>query len=380
MKGIEFNFPRKLVLGPGSLNRALEDISALGFRRIFILADPALIEKIRAPFSKLENKAIDVTTYSAQKGEPRFADYETIAAVVKSFNADCIIGVGGGSVLDLAKLTARLIHEKKNISEFVGSGLIPQGGVYLICMPTTSGAGSEASPNAILIDHAGDKMGIISPYLVPDAVYADPELTSGMPPSVTAYTGLDALTHCIEAYTNRFAHPMADTLALEGIRLISGALKGAFDNGADLESRSDMALGSLYGGMVLGPVNTAAVHALAYPLGTKFKIPHGLSNALLLPYVMEYNLEAAPERYAAVARALGAPMTESAYETGSEGIEIIKRLISGCKVPSRLSQVDIPENAIEDLAASAMQVQRLLKNNIREIRLEDAMAIYKKAY
>jgi len=380
MERIEFNYPRKLVLGAGSLRQAINDISGMGFRRLFILVDPAISAKVGGPFGKLQNGSVDVSIYTTKKGEPGFADYETIVSAARSFNADCVVGVGGGSVLDLAKLTARLIHEKRNVSEFVGNGLMPKGGVYLVCMPSTSGSGSEVSPNAILIERAGDKMGIISPFLVPDAVYVDPELTVGMPPSVTAYTGLDALTHCIEAYTNRFAHPMADALALEGVRLIAGSLKRAFDNGSNLKARSDMALGSLYGGMVLGPVNTAAVHALAYPLGTKFKIPHGLSNALLLPYVIEYNLDAAPDRYAAVARAMGVTRNGDSREVAAEGLNIIKSLIRECDVPTRLSQVNIPESAIEDLAASAMKVQRLLKNNIREVGLADAIAIYKKAF
>jgi alcohol dehydrogenase class IV len=248
-------------------------------------------------------------------------------------------------------------------------------------MPTTSGTGSEVSPNAILLDEENHaKTGIISPFLVPDATYIDPLLTVGLPPSVTAYTALDALTHCIEAFTNKFAHPMVDVFALKGIQLICNNLKEAFDNGTNIEARSNLALGSLYGGMCLGPVNTAAVHALAYPLGSEFKVGHGLSNALLLPYVMEFNLPDATEKYAAIGEAIGVPAGKNPRATAYNCINKIRDLMRDCAVPARLSLISIPGNAIDKLALSAMEVQRLLKNNIRGVTYEDARQIYLKAY
>jgi alcohol dehydrogenase class IV len=248
-------------------------------------------------------------------------------------------------------------------------------------MPTTAGTGSEVSPNAILMDHANhSKSGIISPFLVPDSVYIDPSLTLSLPPSVTACTGIDALTHCIEAYTNRFAHPMIDILAIEGIRLISANLRIAFNHGVDMEARTKVSLGSLYGGMCLGPVNTAAVHALAYPLGSEFMISHGLANALMLPYVMQFNIPANEIRYADIALAMGVARGKSDFDTANRGIAFICRLMSDCNIPSRLSEIGIPPDAIGSLAQSAMLVQRLLKNNPREISLNDAESIYKAAF
>jgi alcohol dehydrogenase class IV len=200
----------------------------------------------------------------------------------------------------------------------------------------------------------------------------------GMPAGITASTGMDALTHCLEAYTNKFAHPMVDLIALEGVKLISRNLVKACAD--DLEARTNVSLGSLYGGMCLGPVNTTAVHALSYPLGSEFKIAHGLANALLLPYVMEYNLVAAPERFAQVALALGAEEKASAKETALEGVAVVRKLMEQCGLPAKLSEIDIPEQAIPEMAASAVKIQRLLKNNIREIMLDDAINIYQKAY
>ena len=202
--------------------------------------------------------------------------------------------------------SAALCDGGQDVRDVFGIGLLRGRGLALVCLPTTAGTGSEVSPNAILLDEAAHlKKGVISPHLLPDAAYVDPLLTVSVPPGVTAATGLDALTHCIEAYANRCAHPIVDVYALEGIRLISGHLLRAVRDGQDLEARERVALGSLYGGLCLAPVNTAAVHALAYPLGGEFHVAHGVANAVLLPHVLRFNLPACPDRYAAMTRAMG---------------------------------------------------------------------------
>ena len=283
--------------------------------------------------------------------------------------------------MDTAKLLAALLKGDQPVSEVVGTNLLRGRLTYLACLPTTSGTGSEVSPNAIFHQgNTGSKVGVISPFLVPDASYIDPELTLDLPPAVTASTGMDALTHCIEAYTNRFAHPVVDGLALEGIRIIGRSLARAYKNGKDLEARTDLALGSLYGGMCLGPVNTAAVHALAYPLGSLYKIPHGIANALLLPYIMEFNLPASPEKYRDIAIALGAGTGKNTDQIAMEGIGLVKRLLRECGLPLTLSEFKIPGKDLDGMVENAMQVQRLLKNNPREMTPADAMEIYEKAY
>ena len=208
----------------------------------------------------------------------------------------------------------------------------------------------------------------------------DPELTRSVPPLLTASTGLDALIHCIEAYANRFAHPLIDLYALEGIRRISGSLKQAVTCGDDLDARSNVALGSLYGGLCLGPVNTAAVHALAYPLGGAFHVPHGVANALMLPHVMKFNLSAAPVRYAAIAHALGVAHGSSAVETARQGLGRVRQLCRDCHLPTKLSEIGVPRDAIGRMAESAMSITRLLKNNVRDLTLEDAKNIYECAW
>jgi alcohol dehydrogenase class IV len=192
---------------------------------------------------------------------------------------------------------------------------------------------------------------------------------------------MDALTHCIEAYANRFAHPMVDLYALEGIRQIAANLEQAVKHGNDAEARNALALGSMYGGLCLGPVNTGAVHALAYPLGGEFHIAHGVSNALLLPHVLEFNLPAAPQRYATIAVALGVdPVDNDDLATARRGLDRIRELSRRCGIPAQLSSFGIPPDAIDRMARSAMTVTRLLERNVREMRFEDAVEIYRRAF
>jgi len=224
------------------------------------------------------------------------------------------------------------------------------------------------------------KKGVVSPHLVPDAAFIDPLLTLSVPPAVTAATGLDALTHCIEAYANKFAHPIVDVYALQGIRLISKNLQRAVSNGHDIEARAAVLLGSLYGGLCLGPVNTAAVHALAYPLGGQFRISHGVSNAVLLPHVLLFNCSAAPERYAEISASLGVERNGSAQTAAAKGVDFLSQLSRDCRVPQKLSELKIPRDAIPGMAQAAMRVTRLLKNNLRPLTEADAESIYEAAY
>jgi len=271
--------------------------------------------------------------------------------------------------------------ETQSVQDVFGIHLLRGRGLFLACLPTTSGTGSEVSPNAILLDESCQlKRGVISPHLVPDVACVDPLLTCSVPPATTAATGLDALTHCIEAYANRHAHPMIDLFALEGIRLISGNLLAAIADGNDQIARANLALGSLYGGLCLGPVNTAAVHALAYPLGSEFHIAHGISNAVLLPHVLRFNLSAAPERYAAIAEALGVSPSTPLAITAERGVEQLVKLMAQCPIPLRISDFGVPKEALPRLAKSAMTVTRLLKNNPRILTEADALHIYNAAW
>src|SRR5699024_3492690 len=314
--------------------------------------------------------------YTEINKEPTIGMLEETLDAAREFGADAVLGIGGGSVLDVAKLVAALLDGKQQVQEVLGIRNLAGRSTFMVCLPTTAGTGSEVSPNAILLDEEENlKKGAVSPHLVSDATYVDPELTKTVPSDVTAATGLDALTHCIEAYANRFAHPIVDLYALEGIRLIGTNLERAVKDGNDIEARTKVALGSIYGGLCLGPVNTAAVHALSYPLGSEFHVPHGISNAVLLPFVLEFNVEAAPERHAEIAEALGVENAETTLEKAEMGVEKIRQLMKRCNVPLSMEALGVPKNAIKTMAESAISIDRLLKNNVRKLSREDAEKI-----
>lgn len=373
-------FPGKLVFGNGTLSQLSDEVLQLNPAKVLIVTITPLKESIADFVSVLKNNNIETLTDSSIVQEPSFADFEKLMQTVAPFNPDIVIGIGGGSVLDIAKLVAAQLENEQRLKDYVGIGLLKGRKKKLICVPATSGTGSEVSPNAILVDGENQKKGIISPYLVPDIVYVDPLLTISVPPAITAATGLDALTHCLEAYTNKFAQPFIDMYAYEGVRLIAAHIETAVKDGSNVEAREKVAMGSMLGGFCLGPVNTAGVHALSYPLGSLFHLAHGLSNALLLPYVMEYNIQAATKRYADVAMALGCARQNNDLETANAGVEKVRALIKVCGIPATLREVNVPESAIPQMAVDALKIQRLLKNNPREITEQDAIDIYKAAY
>lgn len=381
MKPITLLQPQKIVFGTGCLQTFCDDYQKLGCKKLFVLTAPPILPLITPALDSLKTVGISIQVFDQIMAEPTLNDFNHILDVARTFGADSIVGIGGGSVLDAAKLVAAFANSEQQAADCFGTGFIKQKGLWLACLPTTAGTGSEVSPNAILLDERDHlKKGIVSPFLVADAAYVDPKLTWTVPAKVTADTGMDALTHCIEAYTNKFAHPAVDIYALQGIRLIAANLERAVKNGQDQEAREALALGSLYGGLCLGPVNTAAVHALSYPLGGEFHIPHGLSNAILLPSVMKFNRPAALRRYAEVAVAMGCQPGKDDNETAQHGVEFIYDLSKKVGIPQKLTDLNIPQTAVDGMAKAAMEVQRLLKNNPREVTEQDARDIYNSLY
>ena len=375
--------PRTLAFGAGSAARCAEDLLRRDdLRRVLIVSGPSTAKLGEPLIAALRQGGREVLTWGNIRGEPTVEVFREALAAARDARAECIIGLGGGSPLDVAKLVAALLHSKQDVTEAFGIGnLSGTRSAYLACLPTTAGTGSEVSPNAILLDEAANlKKAAISPQLVPDAAYVDPLLTLSVPPDVTAATGMDALTHCIEAYANRFAHPLIDPIALAGIGLIARNLARLMTDDQDVAARTAVAQGSLYGGMCLGPVNTAAVHALSYPLGSEFHVAHGVSNAVLLPHVLEFNLPAAPKRYADIAVAMGATRHADHAATAYAGLDIIRELSQSCAIPRSIAHLGVPTDAIERMAAAAMTVQRLLVRNLREVTLHDAIEIYRRAF
>ncbi|WPR77454.1 iron-containing alcohol dehydrogenase [Algoriphagus sp. NG3] len=379
MRVITLYQPKKLVFGAGALQDFTEDLTSSSYQRIWILTVSALQEKIESIAKTLNSIGKTAVFEVFHAGEPTIGHYDFYLDKVREFNPDLIVGIGGGSVMDLAKLLAAMKSNTQTLVEVIGRDLLTERDTALFCLPTTSGTGSEVSPNAILLDEGTlEKKGIISPFLMPDASYLDPILTVTLPRKITAETSIDALSHCMEAFTNKHSHPMIDSFALRGIELISKNILRTLEEPADLDARSAVALGSMYGGMCLGPVNTAAVHALSYPLGGKYHVPHGLANAILLPEVLSFNISSDIQKHAQMALALGVEAGSSDYETAQKGVEKVKELVKSCGVTQSLTDLGMKEEDIEMLAKLAMKVKRLLDNNPREMTQSDAEAIYKK--
>ena len=381
MRSVTLLHPRRLSFGWGCFAECLEYLGSLSSPKVHVVTSPSQVQVAEALRDALQPGGASVSVDASISCEPTMAMFRAALETARAADPNCVVGIGGGSPLDLAKLIAAFVRGSQTVEETFGIGLLSGRDCHLVCVPTTSGTGSEVSPNAILLDEeARLKKGVISPWLVPDATFIDPQLTVSMPGEVTASTGLDALTHCVEAYTNKFAHPLVDTYALRGIALCSEHLVTAVNDGMNREAREGMSLASLYGGLCLGPVNTAAVHALAYPLGGEFHVAHGLSNAILLPSVFEFNAVAAPERHADVAMALGVQKQSTAAETASAGAAALRRLVAQSGVKTDLASQGVDTSLVSHLAQAAMTVTRLLKNNPRELTQADAEDIYRRCF
>jgi alcohol dehydrogenase class IV len=380
MRNLTIIQPNRLVFGNDSRMELPEFLKSSRLNKVDIITADVLMPELESLLGLLERSGMTLTVQDPINDEPTVSKFESVMKKVRQSKPDVVIGIGGGSVLDVAKVASAMVHNNQDLQDAFGIGKLSKRRTFLICLPTTSGTGSEVSPNALFLDETDKlKKAVISPDLVPDAAYVDPMLTLNLPALVTAATAMDALTHCIEAYANRFAHPMIDLYALEGIRLIGANIKRAYDNGNDLEARTQLSLASMYGGLCLGPVNTGAVHALSYPLGSEFHIAHGISNALLLPHVMAFNIQGAPDRYAQIAFALGVKPLGSKVESARAGAIAVKDLLKGCGLPQTLTDLGIAKMDIQAIAKSAMTVTRLLNNNVREVRFEDAIKIYEGA-
>lgn len=372
--------PPRIAFGAGVAPTAAAEF-VQGRSRVALITTGALAAAAERVAAAVRAAGARVDILLEPAPEPTIASCEALRARTRAVAPEVVLALGGGSILDAAKLAAALHDRAEPVAQFFGSGLVPTRRTRLACLPTTAGTGSEVSPNALLLDEAAQaKKAVISPELVPDLAIVDPELTRTLPPALTAATGLDALAHCLEAYASLVAHPAVDLYALEGVRLIATHLPRAVAQGDDLDARAAVALGSLYGGLCLGPVNTNGVHALAYPLGGECHLPHAISIALMLPHVVAFNCSALPERHAALARALGAPDLGDATRTAAQLPTQLRELLAACRVQLGLRHHGVSAEALVRLAEAGLLVQRLLKNNPRPVAREDAIAIYQAAF
>ena len=379
-----FRTTRRILFGLGAVEKIGGEAQLLKAKKVLIITDPGVIQAglLESVEKSLQSVGLPFVIFDGVEPDPRIEVVEKSVEKAKKEGIDLIIGLGGGSSLDIAKVTSIMITNPGKIDSFFGIDLVPNPGVPVILIPTTAGTGSEVTPIAILSDTKEKlKKGIVSAYLFPEVAIVDPKLTIGLPPSVTAFTGMDALTHAIEAFYSVNATDLSDLLAFRAMELLSKNIRMSFAHGENLVARSHVMEGSLLAGIAFANAGVGAVHAFAYPLGGEFHLAHGLTNTLMLPYVMRYNIMGCPHKFAQMAKAFGEKVEGISELVGAEiAIRFVERLSDDLRVPRRLRDVSIPEDAIPRLAEAAMKVTRLLANNPRKMTLEDAITIYRSAY
>jgi len=378
-----FRIPAQITVGCGAVETVGAEAKRLGGSRVFVIGDPNL-QKSGATdgvMASLHGQGVEARLFTAVEPEPSVESVATAAAAAKEYGCDALVGIGGGSALDTAKAAALLTKNPGSLEDYFGIGLVKHRGVPSVLIPTTSGTGAEITPNSLFyVPALREKKAVVSPYTIPDVAIIDPLLTLTVPPAVTAATGMDALSHAVEAYTSVIASPMTDLYALEAIRLIGVHLRTAVANGGDIAARDGMARASFYAGVAIGNAGTNIVHALAYPLQGQHRITHGVANSLLLPYGMEFNALSNLTKFASVAEALGEPIAGlSPRAAAARSAEACRLLSMDVGIPQRMSEVGIRKEHIGALVDGAMKMTRLWANNPRQVRPEDARAILEKA-
>ncbi|MYL34361.1 iron-containing alcohol dehydrogenase [Pontibacillus yanchengensis] len=377
-----FKIANKLITGNGATEKLTEELHRLQVSNPLIVTDDILqkvgvVDQI-TPFLK----GLSYEVFTGVKPDPELKIVEECVDVFTKGNHDSLIAIGGGSAIDIAKSVSALSSHHGSLGDLIGTDLVPQKGSPIITLPTTAGTGSEVTNISILSDKEAQlKKGIVSDYLLPDVAIVAPEMTLTMPPSVTAASGVDALVHAIEAYISVHASPITDALAIQAIQMISKNLPKAYANPDHIEARENMATASLMAGMAFGNAGVGAVHALAYPLGGRYNIAHGVSNALLLPYVMEWNKIACVERFRDIGDAFGEQVSHlSDSDAANHAVTAMERLCKEVNIPAGLRSFDIPEHDIKAMAEDASKIQRLLTNNPRKLGKEEIEQIYQSAY
>lgn len=380
-----FNTTASIQFGNGLLSR-LGDLAATRMGgRVLVVTDPGLVATgiVARAETVLRTADVDFVTFTEVEADPPDDLILRAVAAAEAIGAMGVIGLGGGSSLDVAKLVALLVGGKEDLKSVYGVGNAKGPRLPLILVPTTSGTGSEVTPISIVTTGAAEKMGVVSPILIPDVALLDPELTYGLPPHVTAATGVDAMVHAIEAFASASANnnPISRILSLQALSLMGRSILTAVQDGSNAAARGDMLLGSMLAGQAFANSPVAAVHALAYPLGGHFHIPHGLSNALVLPHVLRFNCVTAPEAYAEMAPYAFPDLDR--YEGQERAVafcDALAALSKSCGLPQNLRDMKIPQDWLPRLARDAMNQTRLLVNNPRPLAEADALAIYSAAY
>ena len=380
-----FRIPRVVITGSGASEQAGEESRKLGVKKALIVTDPNLVKLgiVDGVKQSLQRSEVSFAIFDGVLTEPTVEFVQEGLKAYQENRCDFLLAVGGGSPMDTAKAIAVMVTNTGSIEDYPGLGKIPQKGRPIIAIPTTAGTGSEVTPFTIITDTRRNvKMLIGSPFIIPEVAIVDPSLTLTLPQDITAATGIDALTHAIEAYVSVKAQPMSDIFSLSAIELISGNLRQAWSNGNDIEAREKTMLGALQAGIAFGNSSVALVHGMARPVGAYFHVRHGASNAALLGVVMDFSLTGNPTRYARIAQAMGEDISAlSALEAAQLGAKAVKKLIKDIKVPS-LRELGVDKEKLDKLAPKMAEdaiASGSPANNPRPVTKEEIIELYKLA-
>ena len=380
LKQFSFELPTRIEYGVGVISKLGNELRLLKAQKVAIITDPGIIKAglLDKITSILKEEKLLYNVFDGVDPNPKDRNVESGARAVRSFKADAMVAIGGGSVIDCAKAIGVLVsHGGERIKDFEGRTKVKKLILPFVAVPTTAGTGSEVTFSAVITDTENNyKMTVKSPYMAAKIAMLDPELTVTVPPHITASTGMDALTHAIEAYTVKVSEPVSDALALYAVELITHNLARAVKDGEDIEARASMLVGSLLAGIAFSHSDVGSVHCMAEALGGIYDAPHGVCNAVLLPYVMEYNAECCIEKYARIAKAMGETF-ETSREGAMKAVERVKKLAKEVGLPS-FKSLGVKESDLErlaDMAAGNISTD----SNPREMSKEDYLMLFKKA-
>jgi len=385
MTPFTFNTSKSIQFGAGLLQRIGNLARTHAGERVMLVTDPGMMRTgiVERALDLLKKSGVSVELFKDVAADPPESVILQAVDIATRTKVDGVVGLGGGSSLDVAKLVSILTLGKEELKQIYGVGNAKGPRLPLILVPTTAGTGSEVTPISIVTTGNNEKMGVVSPVILPDIALLDPELTLGLPPHITAATGIDAMVHAIEAYASISPNnnPVSRMLATQALTLMGRSVLRAVQQGSDIEARSDMLLGSMLAGQAFANSPVAAVHALAYPLGGHFHIPHGLSNALVLPHVLRFNVKTSPRPYTELAPFVFPSLAQfEGQERAAAFCDELAVLALACGLQPNLRAMNIPEDFLPRLASDAMNQTRLLVNNPRPITKSDALAIYRAAY
>lgn len=375
----QFRTAQRIFSGPGSLKKISQNIGALGanLTHIAIVTQPSMVKYgyVETLTTMLKEENISSEVFSNVSPEPTIEQVEELSHLFNQEAFDLVIGIGGGSVLDVTKFLAVLYKNEQPLRHLMGMENIEKRNLPMVLIPSTAGTGSEVTPNSIItIPEEELKVGVVSQYFLPDQIYIDPEVTVNLPAHITAATGMDAFTHALESFISTKANVMSDMYAMKGMQLISENIVAAYHDGSNLEAREGMLLGSMFGGMALSAAGTAAVHAMAYPIGGSFGVTHGVANSMLLPHVMRFNFDAIEAQLLTIAK-----NTQLSSDNIAEGVLAdIEHLTKELQIPQDLGSYGVERKDLSKLSNDALNVKRLMDNNPKTMEFNDVEKIYEK--